>query len=95
VHWYLLGAIALGLALVLVHAIRARSDARLERAVGLFVAGAAIPIGGHLIYVAATAHEVKPFDTEERIYIVIGGVALIWVSVFAILRELGIVKSKT
>ncbi len=89
-HWYLVAGFVLGALLILAHAVRARGDAQLERAVVLFLAGVTIPIGGRLIYVATTAKQLHPFDTEERIYIVIGGIAMIWVSAKEILRELGV-----
>ncbi len=91
-NFYLLGGLVLGFLLVLLYVIRHRREAKLESETPLFLSGVAIPVGVRLIYVTATAHELKPFGTEERVYIVIGGLALIWVSVQTILTFVGPVK---
>jgi len=86
VDWYLLVGVGLGVVSLIVYAVRDRRKAKLERAVPLFLSVVALPVGVHVIYLSATAHELKPFDTEERVYIALGGVALIWVSIQTILN---------
>jgi LPXTG-motif cell wall-anchored protein len=79
VDWYLLVGVALGVVLAGVYALKRRRDAKLENAVLLFLSAVAIPVGFHLVYVSVT-HEIKPFNAGERVYIALGGLALIWVS---------------
>jgi hypothetical protein len=53
----------------------------------------AVPVGIHVVYISTTAHELKPFDTEERVCIALGGIALVWVSIQTIINM--IVPSKS
>jgi hypothetical protein len=93
---YLVGGLVLGGVLVPTYVIRRRHDSpKLEVAVTLFISGVAIATGVKLIAVCATASNIKPFGTEDRVYIVIGGLALIWVSVQTILGFLGFLKAKS
>jgi ribosome biogenesis SPOUT family RNA methylase Rps3 len=94
VDWFLLVGVGLGVASLIAYAIKDRSKAKLERGVPLFLSVVALPVGAHVIYLSATAHELKPFDTEERVYIALGGIALIWVSIQTILNLIAPAKTE-
>jgi hypothetical protein len=97
VSGYVLAGLVLGAILVLVHIARcrgARVTPRLERGVELILYGQAVAAGIRLSVLAATQKHFKPLSDEDRVYLVIGGLALIWVSVSSIAREFKQVPEK-
>lgn len=50
----------------------------------IFICSVGIATGIKLIGICATRASIKPFATEDRVYIILGGLALIWVSLQAI-----------
>jgi hypothetical protein len=88
---YLAGGLVLGATLIVAYVVRARGSAKIESGLAIFLSGASTAAGVKLIAVCATKSDIKPFDSEDRVYIIFGGIALIWVSALAII---GFLKTK-
>jgi hypothetical protein len=84
----LLGLTAVGAYLVL--AARHSASADLTTAARLFVAAILVSAGVKLAYLAVSTDEKKlsPFEREDRLYIVIGALTMIWVAAADAYREL-------
>jgi hypothetical protein len=90
VSGYVLAGLIAGAVLVVVHVMRRRgrpAGPRLERGVELVLYGQAVAAGVRLIVLAITKKHLGPLSEEDRVYIVIGGLALIWIAIGAIARE--------
>ena len=83
---YLAGGLIFGGALILGHLAKSRRDAELESAGLLLICGVGVSTGLRLIVVCAKYTSLGPFGQEDRVYIILGGIALIWVSARAILN---------
>lgn len=85
---YLLAGFIIGAALIAIHiavGIMRKQGPRLEGAVVLMISALSIATGVKVIKICITASSLKPFADEDRVYIALGGLALIWVSVGTIL----------
>lgn len=87
---YLLGGLGLGAVLIAVYLLRERrGQPNLSTAAGLLVSGAGISTGIKVMAVIATVNRLPSgFGEEDRAPIVIGGGAVIWIAVEAIIRAL-------
>jgi hypothetical protein len=87
VSGYVLAGLGLGLVLTLAHIIvcirRGRRPA-LESAVVLIISAVGLGTAGKVLKICITADDLEPFANKDRVYIFLGGVALLWVSVEAI-----------
>jgi hypothetical protein len=84
---YLLGGFTLGLLLVAAYisvALRRDERADLTMAVILILSALSVATGLKVIVLCITADTVEPFGEEDRIYIALGGIALLWVSFMSI-----------
>ena len=64
----------------------ARTRARLENVVVLLVSAVGVATGVKLMVICVTTDDLAPFSDEDRLYIFVGGVALVWVSAQAVYR---------
>lgn len=86
---YLLGGLGLGVVCILVYLFRERSrQPNLGTAVVLLISGVGITTGVKLMVICTTVKDLPAFSEEDRTYIFVGGLAVIWVSGEAILRSL-------
>ena len=74
------------------YVLRARSNGHepaLQSGVNVFLASGAAVAAVRLIYVAWTATDTdfEPFGSDDRVYVVLGGVALFWVSAAEVFRQ--------
>lgn len=84
---YLLAGLVLGAVLFAIYVWRstkARKGLQLEMAAALLLSSISVAAGVKLIEICVTADSLKPFADEDRAYIILGGIALVWVSVQAI-----------
>jgi hypothetical protein len=80
---YLLAGFLLGAGLIVAYvsaAARRGSGPRLETAAGLLLSAVGICAGVKVIKICVVAGSLAPFADEDRVYIALGGLALIWVS---------------
>jgi hypothetical protein len=79
---YLLAGFVLGVVLIVVYVGTTVKEGkpRLETAAGLLLSAVGVCTGGKVIKICVVAHSLAPFADEDRVYIALGGVALIWVS---------------
>ena len=88
---YIAAGFGLGLLVIVFHVIRSRErrqQARLERAVELLLASQGVTAGVRLMAICITAKNLAPFSNEDRVYVFIGGLALIWASAVSLWKEL-------
>lgn len=89
-----LGAgLATGCILVLSYLVlagRRRRRPELPSAIRLMLAGIAAQAGTKIVYLAIVSSEqaLAPFDGDDRVYVLFGGFALLWVSLADSYREL-------
>lgn len=84
---YVLGGFTLGLALIAAYirvATKRGEAPDLTVAVILMLSALSVTTGIKVIVLCVTADSVKPFTEEDRIYIALGGIALLWVSLMSI-----------
>ena len=80
---YLFAGFGLGTILIGAHVgvcWRDRVEPLLTVAMQLMVNGLGFVAGIRVIYLCITAHSLGPFEGDDRIYLAMGGIALIWVS---------------
>jgi hypothetical protein len=80
---YLLAGFVLGMVLIGVYlwrSARGGGKPRLETAAGLLLSAVGVCTGGKVIKICVVAHSLAPFADEDRVYIALGGLALVWVS---------------
>lgn len=80
---FILGAILIAVRVAL--GVKCNRRPGLENAVVLMISALSIATGVKVIKICVTADSLKPFADEDRVYIALGGLALIWVSVGTIL----------
>lgn len=88
---YLLAGFILGGVLIAVRVgigIKQKKRPGLETAVILMISALSIATGVKVIKICITADSLRPFADEDRVYIALGGIALIWVSVGTIVAGL-------
>lgn len=93
---YLLGGFVIGVVFIVIYVVRERrSEPNLGTAAVLLISGIGITTGVRLMVICVTVKKLMPFGEEDRVYIFIGGLAVIWVSVEAIVRTLRAKKTDT
>jgi len=88
---YLLAGFVLGIVLIAARiwiGVKEKTRPGLESAVILMVSALSVATGVKVIKICVTADSLKPFADEDRVYIALGGLALIWVSVATIFSAL-------
>jgi hypothetical protein len=81
---YLLAGFLLGAALIIGHVVlslRLGITPLLDIAVLLMVSGLGVAGGTRIVVLCISADSLGPFHAEDRVYLALGGVALIWVSI--------------
>jgi len=89
---YLLAGFSLGLLLIAAYvraAVRRDERPELALAIVLMLSALTIASGVKVIVLCVTAATVKPFADEDRVYIALGGIALLWVSLISIQSAFG------
>lgn len=88
---YVLAGVAAGLLLSCVHVVaslRAQRRPRFEIVALLVLSAVGIGTGSKVLKICVTADTLEPFADEDRVYIFLGGLALIWVSISAIVANI-------
>lgn len=87
---YLASGIGLGVILIAVYVYRAWPDPDLQVGVQIFIAAVGVSSGVKLFVAAVTtsAADIKPLGNEDRAYIILGAIALVWVSALFAIRTL-------
>lgn len=81
---YLIAGASLGAVLIICHigiSLYDRVGPRLEMATLLMTSGLGIAGGARIAYLAVSADKLGPFHGEDRVYLALGGLALVWVSI--------------
>jgi hypothetical protein len=84
---YVLGGFTLGLLLIAAYIrVATKSGETPDLSVGviLMLSALSVATGIKVIVLCVTADSVEPFTEEDRIYIALGGIALLWVSSMSI-----------
>lgn len=84
---YLAAGLACGVLCVIAYIVaanRRNESPSLETAVVIVISAVGVVVGGKVIYLCVKEQDLGPFGGEDAVYIVLGGLALIWVSIVQI-----------
>lgn len=87
---YVLAGVIAGLLLTALHiaeSIRDREQPSLEVAAQFVLSGMGVGIGLRILKICVTADTLRPFSDDDRVYIMLGGLMLIWISVSTIVKN--------
>lgn len=87
---YVLAGVVVGLLLSTVHiatSIRMGRPPSFETAAQLVLSGVGVGTGLKVLKICITADTLQPFSDGDRVYILLGGLALIWLSVSTIVNN--------
>jgi hypothetical protein len=88
---YILAGVIAGLFLTAVHVVASMRTGRspnFETAAQLILSGVGVGTGIKVLKICVTADTLRPFSDGDRVYILLGGFALIWISVSTIAKKL-------
>lgn len=88
---YVLAGVIAGLFFTVIHiaeSVRTGKQPRLEVAAQFILSGVGVGIGLKVLKICVTADTLQPFSEGDRVYILLGGLALIWVSVSTIVKNI-------
>jgi hypothetical protein len=88
---YVLAGVVAGLLLTAVHVVASMQAGRspnFETATQLILSGVGVGTGLKVLKICITADTLRPFSDGDRVYILLGGFALIWISVSTIAKKL-------
>lgn len=89
---YSIASLSLGLLGILIfvaYTIKKRKKPSLAKGLVIFLTSSAIPAGSKVCVLAFDTATIVNVSDNERLYICVGGLAVIWVSVDAVLGALG------
>jgi low affinity Fe/Cu permease len=87
---YVLAGVIAGLLLSVVHIVASMQAGRspsFETAAQLVLSGVGVGTGLKVLKICITADTLQPFSDGDRVYILLGGFALIWLSVSTIVKN--------
>lgn len=87
---YVLAGVVVGLLLTFLHiaqSTRKGKSPRFEVAAQFVLSGVGVGAGLKILKICVTADTLQPFSDSDRVPILFGGLALIWVSVWTIVRN--------
>jgi hypothetical protein len=87
---YVLAGVIAGLlftALHIVESIRKGGQPSFEVAAQFVLSGMGVGIGLRILKICVTADTLQPFSDDDRVYIMLGGLMLIWISVSTIVKN--------
>jgi hypothetical protein len=90
---YVLAGVIAGLLLTAVHiatSVRVGRSPTFETAAQLILSGVGVGIGLKVLKICVTADKLGPFSDGDRVYILLGGFALIWISVSTITKKISL-----
>ena len=88
---YVLAGVIAGLLLTAVHvvnSVRVGRSPSFETAAQLVLSGVGVGTGLKVLKICITADTLRPFSDGDRVYILLGGFALIWISVSTIVKNI-------
>ena len=64
-----------------VEASRRKISPKLDDAVLIVISSVGLAVGGRVVYICFSNHNLGPFHGDDAVYICLGGFALVWVSI--------------